>query len=543
MSHSLPLRAASTWEARRRKSGGAQIAGRPETPVDSRTCPGGTAVVGDRRLDSGESPSLAAAADGPPGRGGCSARRPAVTPSPAPGGGLAGPLAHALVSFVALAAIAAPALAQQARDGGAGRQRDIATDIQRRTSKLYRESGPAVASVRVVTRAATRPRLVLPGLTLATPGGRVERVDASCFLVTTSGHVVTTSAVLFDAALIEVQFSDGTVRDADLVGVDGPFQLAVLRTRAPERTNPLCVPDKSDRHSPALGWFFQSNDGRPAVRYAQVQAAAACATPYDRYLTMTFALQPGAAGGPLVSADGRLMGMAVREVRHRAARSNDDGTTGTGSERRPRERVSAAPSTLFIRGADVHAAVEQIVRFGRVRRPLLGVVMDDSTNRIDQLLPGGPAQLAGLAEGDQVIGIGGTRVESLADVTRVLLRRAIGETVVVDIQRGESRLKRPVKLADLVMPPLPKVAPLQGAELQVARDPGVPGQWTVTITDLVAGSPWQLAGARVGDRLTRVDGRDALRFLQRHRIRPANASPRMVEIERAATRHELTLGE
>ena len=452
---------------------------------------------------------------------------------------------HALVSFVALAAISVPALAQQARDGGARRRRDIATEIQRRTSKLYRESGPAVASVRVVTRAATRPRLVLPGLTLATPGGRVERVDASCFLVTTNGHVVTTSSVLFDAALIEVQFSDGTVRDADLVGVDGPFQLAVLRTRAPERTNPLCVPDKSDRQNPALGWFFQSTDGRPEVRYAQVQAAAACATTYDRYLTMTFALQPGAAGGPLVSADGRLMGMAVREVRHRAARSNAAETVGTGMSgtgRRRSEGVSAAPSTLFIRGADVHAAVEQIVRFGRVRRPLLGVVMDDSTNRIDQLLPGGPAQLAGLAEGDQVVGIGGTRVESLADVTRVLLRRAIGETVVVDIQRGESRLKRPVKLADLVMPPLPQVAPLQGAELQVARDPGGPGQWTVTITDLVAGSPWQLAGARVGDRLTRVDGRDALRFLQRHRIRPADASPRMVEIERAATRHELTLG-
>jgi len=438
-------------------------------------------------------------------------------------------LAHVPLAFLALAVAAAPAYAQQARGRDGRKQRDVASEMERRTRKIYREQGPAVASVRVITNAVTRPRLVLPGVTIAPPGGQRERIDASGFLVTTGGHVVTTSAALFDAALIEVHFSDGTVRDADLVGTDGPFQMAVLRTRAPDHAKPLCVPEHTRSAGPTTGWFFQASAGRPRVRYGRVQAAASSATSYDDYLTTSFSLQPGAAGGPLISADGKLMGMAVREVRHRA----DDG----------RDTPPMAPSTLFIRGIDVHAAVDQIVRFGRVRRALLGVFMEDDTNRIDQLVPGGAAHLAGLVEGDTVVRIEGAAVTSRADVTRALLRKAIGDTVVVELRRGDARIERPVELSDPILPPVPRVAPMPGAELQVAHVPDTDGQWTVTIMSVVEGSSLHRAGARGGDRLIRVDGRDALRFLQRHRIRPADAFPRKIEIEREGTRHSLTFGE
>ncbi len=118
----------------------------------------------------------------------------------------------------------------------------------------------------------------------------------------------------------------------------------------------------------------------------------------------------------------------------------------------------------------------------------------------------------------------------------------VGETVQVDIERGEKRIARPVELADLVIPPVPDVAPMPGAELRVTRVKDTADTWTVTIVDLVEGSSLHLAGVRIGDKLVRVDGRDALRFLQRHRIRPADAFPREVEIERDDTRHVLDLG-
>ena len=430
------------------------------------------------------------------------------------------------LSAVAFAAVAVAAMPAHAQDRAPdGQRRDDVADVERRTWKLLREKGPSVLSVRVVTRAATLPRLVLPGVTIAPPGGRAERVDASGFLATADGHVVTTAAAVRDAAFVEVQFSDGTIRDADIVGTDAPFRIAVLRTRAPDGTAALSVPDATASEAAAIGWFFQASGGRPDVQLARVREAEARATSYDRYLYATQPLLEGAAGGPLVRGDGRLMGMAVGEVRQPTDR---DG--------------SVSQATLFVRGDDIHSAVRDIIRFGKVQRPMLGVVMDRDTNRIDQLLPGGPAAAAGLQEGDRVVRIAGARVESLADMTRYLLRRAVGETIRLDVDRDGETVERVVQLAPVDLPELPTVAPLPGTELELAAEADDQGGRTVTFTDVRVGSPLHAAGVRAGDRLISVDGREVLRFLARHRIHPADALPHMLTIERGDERHVIVLG-
>lgn len=425
------------------------------------------------------------------------------------------------VAFAAVAAAALPAHAQDLRDDA---RRDDVSTIERRTWKLLREKGPSVLSVRVVTRAVTMPRLVLPGVTLAPPGGSVERVEASGFVATDDGYVVTTAAAIRDAALVEVRFSDGTVRDADVVGTDAPFRIAVLRTRAPDDTEPLSVPAASPA---SIAWFFQAAAGRPNVQLARVDRADTQATAYDRYLYTAQPLLDGAAGGPLLRSDGCLMGMAVGEVRRPVA---DD------------DRAAVTQATLFVRGDDIHQAVKDIVRYGKVQRPMLGVVMDRDTNRIDQLLPGGPAEAAGLREGDSVVSIAGAPVASLSDVTRALLRRRVGETIRLDIERDGTAEARVVRLASLDLPELPEVAPLPGAELQIAAEPDVHGDRSVTITDVRVGSTLHASGVRAGDRLVTVDGRDALRFLARHRISPADALPHILTIERGDARHVIVLG-
>jgi serine protease Do len=429
------------------------------------------------------------------------------------------------VAFAAVAAAALPAHAQQAPDG---QRRDDVANVERRTWKLLREKGPSVLSVRVVTRAITLPRLVLPGVTLAPPGGGAECVDASGFVATSDGHVVTTAAALRDAAFVEVRFSDGTVRDAEIVGTDAPFRLAVLRTRAPEKSEPLCVPDRSAVDASSIAWFFQAADGRPDVQLARVRAAEAEATTYDRYLYTTQPLLEGAAGGPLIRSDGRLMGMAVGEVRRRADTADGE------------PRVSQA--TLFVRGDDIHGAVRDIIRYGKIQRPMLGVVMDRDTNRIDQLLPGGPAARAGLREGDCVVGIAGTEVGSLADVTRHLLRRAVGETVLLDIERDGESVERVVELAAMDLPALPRLPPFPGASLQLSAEADAHGGRDVSFTDVRVGSSLHAAGVRAGDRLISVDGRDAMRFLARHRIHAADALPHVMSIERGDERHVIVLG-
>ncbi len=431
----------------------------------------------------------------------------------------------AAVAFAAMAAAALPARAQESTDGA---RNDGVESVERRTWKLLREKGPSVLSVRVVTHAVTQPRLVLPGVTIAPPGGATERVDASGFLVDANGFVVTTAAAVRDAALVEVRFSDGTVRDADIVGVDAPFRIAVLRTRAPDGATPLSVPDRGTHADMCIAWFFQAAGGRPDVQLARVRAADSRDAAYDRYLYTTQPLLEGAAGGPLLRGDGRLMGMAVGEVR-RPATPGDDTSPVT-------------LATLFVRGDDIHRAVRDIVRTGRVNRPMLGIVLDRDTNRIDQLVPGGPAERAGLIEGDHVLAIAGARVDSLTDITRALLRRRIGEPVTLAVDHHGAKVQRLVHLSSMALPPLPSVAPFPGAELRLSAEVGPDGDRTVTFVSVRPNSTLYTAGVRAGDRLMTVDGRSALRFLARHRIHPADARPQTLTIERSDEHHVIPLG-
>ncbi len=445
----------------------------------------------------------------------------------------------ALTTAALAAALPRPVHAQDAdgrRDAGrvAGRGDDVSA-IERKTFRLFRENGPSVLSIRVITRAATLPRLVLPGVTLAPPGGDDQVVTATGFLATDDGHVVTTAAALRGASMVEVRFADGTVRDADVIGIDVPFRLAVLRTRAPGSPRPLSVPARVSRVNSALGWFFQASGGRPDVQIATVKAAAAESTTYDRYLYAAQSLLPGAAGGPLLDPEGRLLGVAVGEVRRSTP-------SRAASPVEPRAPTAVTLATLFVRGEDVHQAVQDIVRFGRVRRPLLGVILDGDSTLVDQLLPNGPAEIAGLREGDRLIGVDGEPVSSLADVTRALLRRNAGDVVPVELERDGATMVRPVRLSDVAAPALPAVPPLPGTMLEIDGDPDESGERGVSISSVVSGSSLHAAGLRAGDRLIRVDDRSALRFLARHRIRPAGTAPRVLEIERNGRPYRITLG-
>ncbi len=430
----------------------------------------------------------------------------------------------AVASALALCAAAgSTARAQEAPPDDGALARDDVRVLEGRTWRLLRENGPSVLSVSVITRAASVPRLVLPGVVLAPPHRDAQRIDATGFVVSSQGHVVTTSAALRDAAQIEVRFSDGTLRDADVVGVDAPFRIAVLRTRAPENARSLCATPSATAAAATLGWFFQSTAGRPNVQIATVGAADDHASSYDRFLFAPVPLPAGAAGGPLVARDGALLGMAVADV---APSDAGDDVPGAG--------------TLFVRGGDVAHAVSDIVRYGRVRRPLLGVVMDGDTNRIDQLLPQGPAKAAGLEEGDRVVGVAGSAISSLADLTRALLRRTAGDAVEVDVVRGDAMLRRSVVLTDAALPCAPTVAPLPGATLEVAAEAGPDGERPVTVRDVVPNSTLHAAGLRDGDQLLRVDGRSALRFLARFAIDPAASLPHALEIERDGARFTIT---
>jgi len=424
------------------------------------------------------------------------------------------------------AALALPAFAQ---DGTSDGERSV----ERRTQEIKDSAAPAVVSVTVTPRAYPLPRLALPGVVIAPSAQQPDRVEGTGFFVASRGLLVTTFDLVADAARIEVRFCDGTVRDAALVGVDGPFRVAVLRTSAPAATATLPHAPRVEACESTIGWFLGASAGsdRSApsvdVQVATVRPAPEQGSVYDRYLYAPISIASGAAGGPLVGCDGRLLGMAVGSLVAR-----DDAAT-------PNVRMRLPRATLFVRGDDIANAATQIAANGVVERPMIGVVMDGDTNRIDTLFAGSPAESAGLAEGDTIVGLGALSIANFADLSRAMLRRRAGEPVKITVERGGERVTRCVTLAPFAEPPRPTRPPFEGAVIEISLN--AKGDRVFKFVEVREGSLVAKAGVLVGDRIVSVDDRSPWRFLQRHRARPSPVPPAKITVERDGHEREIAL--
>jgi S1-C subfamily serine protease len=419
------------------------------------------------------------------------------------------------------AALAMPALAQERPD-------EDTRAIEQRTQRIREATAPSVVSVRVTKHGWKLPRLVFPGVTIAATGCPEQRVDGAGFVVASRGLVVTTCEIVCDAAAIELLFHDGTRRDATLVGVDRPFCLAVLRTSTPDSAVPLPDSQRVEASPSVAGWLFAPPSERspsPDVQMTLVRPAPEQGAAYDRPLYAPVSIARGAAGGPLVGADGFLLGMAVGTLVAR-----DEQCAAGAAAPYPR-------ATLFVRGDDIAEAARQIAANGRVFRGMLGTLTEGDSNRIGAVFPGSPAQAAGLAEGDTIVGVGTMSVGSYADLTRALLRRHPGDRVKIAVRRGDAQLARCVQLAPFEVKPAPKEPPVAGAVIEMSADPACDA--TFTFTDVLPGSPAAKSGVVAGDRIVSVDGRSALRFILRHRAGAATAPPSKIVVQRGEATVEL----
>jgi serine protease Do len=432
------------------------------------------------------------------------------------------------------AALAAPALAQDDPESS-GRA------IERRTQEIRDAASPAIVSVTAIPRANPLPRLAFPGLLVAPCPRSAERVEGTGFFVASRGLLVTTRELVAEAERIEVRFVDGTVRDASVVGIDLPYRVAVLKTSAPTAVTALPHLDRVEATGSTVGWFLgaaptlSSSVATPSidVQVASVRPAPAQGA-YDRFLYAPISLQRGAAGGPLVGCDGRLLGMAVGSLV-----AKEDAAESGLRTRLPR-------ATLFVRGDDVAEAARQIAANGFVERPMIGTLMDGDTNRVEVLLPGGPAEKAGFADGDLIVAVGSVAIASHQDLARALLRRRSGDEVRVTLERDGKRLVKHVVLAPFRAPDTPTRPPFPGAVLELscagAEETESKGADVVfTFIEVAGDSAVAKGGVVAGDRLVAVDGRAPRHFLQRHRVRPDASPPKRISVEHEGQVRELEI--
>jgi S1-C subfamily serine protease len=333
------------------------------------------------------------------------------------------------------------------------------------------------------------------------------------------GLIITNNHVVRDADRVRVTLHDRRQFEAQVVARDPSTDIAVVRI--PGNGYPAARPGDSDAlrlgdrvlalGSP-LGLQFTvtagiiSGTGRaPGILGREAGAEPMQASPIEAFIQTDAAISPGNSGGPLVDAHGAIIGINTALVRP------ETGFSGYGF---------AIPSNLAWRVAD------QLVRFGEVRRPYLGVLLDAVTPadaevygldraegaEIKFIEPGGPAAEAGLELGDVIVSIEGRAVSSVSDLQSMLAQlepttpatlRVVryGETLDVTVRLGAVRSGiRPDDAA-------PDASPADGEPADRLGFAAASMDGGVVVTAVRPLSAAARAGVRPGQRIVAVNRR------------------------------------
>jgi len=269
--------------------------------------------------------------------------------------------------------------------------------------------------------------------------------SGSGFVITPDGFVLTNSHVVHRAERVEVTLQDGRRPDAYVVGDDPDTDLAVVRVFAPQ-LRPVRLGESGNirvgQVAIAIGnpYGFQCTVTAGVVSALGRSFRASTGRLIDDILQTDAALNPGNSGGPLVNSHGEVIGVNTAVI-------------------------LPAQGICFAIGIDTAKYVAGwLIKDGKIRRSYLGVGGQNvplhrrlvrhyqlpvpSGVLVIAVTPGGPAELAGVREGDVMIAFNGHPLPSIDALHKLLTADQIGAESRLTIIRGSEQLALPIKPAE-----------------------------------------------------------------------------------------------
>ncbi len=296
-----------------------------------------------------------------------------------------------------------------------------------------------------------------PGVVLVTAGaGRL----GTGFLVDDQRRLLTNAHVIDDAETAALTFSDGTELEAEVLGTDESTDIAVLQTDTiPQGARPLAL-GRSDGLEVGVGVVAIGNPfGLERTATSGIVSATERVIRAPNSFAIQNAIQTDAAinegnsGGPLLDLGGRVVGINSQI----ATADRGAGNVGIGFAV-PIDTVRPVAESIIESGEAEHAWVgitggaltpEEAAEFGAAGRRGVAVLETDGR---------GPARDAGLraardADGpvpgaDVIVRAGGNPVRDMADVSREVARRRVGETLRLELLRDGNPVDVTITLAD-----------------------------------------------------------------------------------------------
>jgi S1-C subfamily serine protease len=278
--------------------------------------------------------------------------------------------------------------------------------------------------------------------------------QGSGFILDRSGHVLTNFHVIEGANRgIKVMLSNKKNYDAKVVGSDKAHDLALLQIEAPN-LQPVTLADSSELSVGQKVYAIGNPFGLAGTMTRGIISAirpirSADGAPIEDAIQTDAAINPGNSGGPLLNSRGEVIGINTM-----IASNGADQSSGIGF---------AIPINT------AKAVLGDLTRYGRVKRPSLGIVSYaigpdlaqqmglavDTGVLIQQVVAGGAAERAGLRGGNQqayvgntpillggdlIVAIDGHQVSEPQEISTMMEKHQPGDTISVTFYRGRKQI-------------------------------------------------------------------------------------------------------
>ena len=233
----------------------------------------------------------------------------------------------------------------------------------------------------------------------------------SGFVFDNKGHILTNNHVVEDAEKIEVKFYDGVELKAKVVGADKRSDVAVIQV---DNTSypPLPRGDSSKLKVGdlvmAIGSPFELSQSFTTGIISALDRSGVRINDYESFIQTDAAINRGNSGGPLVDMNGNVIGVNSAIV------SGSSGNDGIGFT--IPINLAGSVADMLIKDGKVHYAGIGIPLDPLTPEPGPALGMDEGTKgvAVGGVVPGSPADKAGLKQGDVIIGFGGEKVNDPA---------------------------------------------------------------------------------------------------------------------------------
>jgi serine protease Do len=265
----------------------------------------------------------------------------------------------------------------------------------------------------------------------------------SGFIVSDDGQIITNNHVVEDADKITVTLSDGRTFDAEVLGKDPTFDLAVIKIEASDL--PTLKLGDSDKLKVgewvvAIGNpFGLEHTVTAGVLSAKNRSIHAGQVNFDGFLQTDAAINPGNSGGPLLNLEGEVVGINSAIIPY---------AQGIGF---------AIPVNM------AKEVVDDLIEFGKVNRGWLGVyiqpISEEFANAyglkskdgavVSDVVPGSPAEKSGIHRGDVLVELNGEKIEKPSQFVSMVRQSMAGEEVKIGLIRQGKKMEMSVLLGEV----------------------------------------------------------------------------------------------